>query len=145
MATTKSFLTPEEEQEVVNAIKQAELNTSGEIRVHIEKGTDTLDRERATEVFNMLGMHQTELKNGVLFYIATEKRSFYICGDEGIDNLVPDDFWDTTKEKILTKFKKGEFKQGLVDGILMAGEQLKTHFPWQKDDINELPDEISKL
>ncbi|GLB47675.1 TPM domain-containing protein [Neptunitalea lumnitzerae] len=145
MATQQSFLTAEEEKEVIDAIKEAELNTSGEIRVHIEKGTDTPLEERAKEVFELLEMHKTQLKNGVLVYIAIEKHSFYICGDEGINTLVADNFWDSTKEIMLQNFKQGLFKEGIVAGILKAGEQLKVHFPYQDDDINELPDEISKL
>ncbi|SFU30550.1 TLP18.3, Psb32 and MOLO-1 founding protein of phosphatase [Pustulibacterium marinum] len=144
MPSIKDFLSKEDETAIVAAIKTAETNTSGEIRVHIEKGTDKDDFDRALEVFQMLEMHKTELQNGVLIYVAVEKRTFVICGDKGINDVVPDNFWDSTKDEIINQFKQGNFKQGLVDGILKAGEQLKAHFPYQDDDVNELPDEISK-
>jgi uncharacterized membrane protein len=89
-------------------------------------------------------MHETELKNGVLIYLAVADKKFVICGDKGINTVVPDDFWDTTKEAMLSHFKNGEFKQGLIDGIQKAGEQLKNYFPWQDGDTNELSNEISK-
>lgn len=145
MSKVEDFLTAEEEQHIIEAIQQAEKNTSGEIRVHIEKGKPEADDfERALQVFHHLKMDATEQRNGVLLYVAVEKRTFVICGDEGINNVVPNDFWDTTKDTIITSFKEGKFKDGLVNGILKAGEELKAHFPWQKDDINELSDEISK-
>jgi uncharacterized membrane protein len=80
---------------------------------------------------------------GVLFYLAVEDRKFAVIGDAGINAKVPVDFWDTTKELMLKNFKEGKFTEGLSEGIIIAGKQLKTHFPHQKDDVNELPDEIS--
>lgn len=88
-------------------------------------------------------MHATEDHNGVLFYIAVKNREFAIIGDGGINSRVPDNFWDSVKEVISHHFKSGNFTEGLVEGILMAGYQLKEHFPHKKDDVNELPDEIS--
>lgn len=143
MSKVDHFLTKEEEQTVVEAIRMAEKNTSGEIRVHIEKTTSKVPFDRALEVFHELKMDETQLKNGVLIYLAVADKKFVICGDKGINDLVPNDFWDTTKEIIKTQFKNGNFKQGLVDGILMVGEQLKEHFPWSADDTNELSNEIS--
>jgi uncharacterized membrane protein len=138
------FLSKTDEQEVVEAIQKAELNTSGEIRIHIE-GKATKDAyERALDVFNELKMHQTEQRNGVLIYVAAEDKKFVICGDEGINNVVADDFWDCTRDTIAEDFKKGNFKDGIVAGILNAGIQLKQFFPWQTDDENELSNEISK-
>jgi len=144
MSKKEEFLTPEEEQEIVNAISVAEKNTSGEIRVHIEKTIPNDAFDRAKEVFHLLKMDETELKNGVLIYMATESHSFVICGDKGINDVVSDDFWDSTREVMLTQFKKGNFKQGLIDGILRAGEQLQNHFPYLENDTNELSNEISK-
>lgn len=143
MSKVDHFLTKEEEQTVVEAIRMAEKNTSGEIRVHIEKTTSKVPFDRALEVFHELKMDETQLKNGVLIYLAVADKKFVICGDKGINDLVTNDFWDTTKEIMKTQFKNGNFKQGLVDGILMAGEQLKEHFPWSADDTNELSNEIS--
>jgi uncharacterized membrane protein len=144
MSKVEDFLTPAEEQEIVAAIGIAEKNTSGEIRVHIEKETSIAPVERAVEVFNMLQMQQTQERNGVLIYLAVKSKQFAICGDEGIDKKVPANFWDTTKDIMLAHFKSGNFKQGLIDGILKAGEQLKEHFPYQSDDTDELSNEISK-
>lgn len=144
MSKVEDFLTQEEEQEIVEAIRVAEKNTSGEIRVHLEKTTELDAFDRALEVFNELKMDETQLKNGVLIYLAVEDKTFVICGDQGINDVVTNDFWDTTKEAMVAHFKNGNFKQGLVDGILIAGEQLKKHFPWSEDDTNELSNEISK-
>ena len=138
------FLSKEEEQEIVEAIRIAEKNTSGEIRVHLEQ-TTTLDAyDRALAVFQELKMDETELKNGVLIYLAIKDRTFVICGDQGINDVVPNDFWDCTRDIMVTQFKAGNFKQGLIDGILRAGEQLQHYFPWKEGDTNELSNEISK-
>lgn len=138
------FLTKEDENEIVEAIRLAEKNTSGEIRVHIEQTTSKVPFDRALEVFYELKMNETELQNGVLIYLAIADKQFVICGDKGINEVVATDFWDRTKEIMAAQFKKGSFKQGLIDGITKAGEQLKTYFPWQTDDTNELSNEISK-
>ena len=144
MSKVEDFLTAQEEQEIVEAIQTAEKNTSGEIRVHIEKTTSIDAFDRALEVFNLLKMDETALKNGVLIYLAVADKSFVICGDEGINDVVENDFWDCTKDLMLLQFKKGNFKQGLIDGILKAGERLKTYFPHEGNDVNELSNEISK-
>src|SRR3970040_398620 len=144
MLKVEDFLTKEEEQEIVEAIRMAEKNTSGEIRVHIEKTTSMDAYERAMEVFHQLKMDETELQNGVLIYLAVEDRHFVICGDKGINDVVQHDFWDCTRDIMVTEFKKGDFKQGLIDGITRAGEQLQKYFPWQQGDTNELSNEISR-
>lgn len=144
MAITDGILSKSDEQEIVDAITQAELNTSGEIRVHIESGDDKPVLARAKEVFELLEMDQTASKNGVLFYIAIKQKSFAIIGDEGIDNIVKHDFWNSIKDSIIHHFKSGEFKMGLIKGITETGIKLQAHFPYQKDDVNELPNEISK-
>ncbi len=144
MAQVEDFLTKEEEQEIVEAIRLAEKETSGEIRVHIEKHTSSAAFDRAREVFHFLKMDETELKNGVLIYLAVEDHSFVICGDKGIDDVVSDDFWDCTKDAMVSQFKTGNFKQGLIDGIKRAGEQLQKYFPWREGDSDELSNEISR-
>jgi len=143
MSKVEKFLTQEEEREVVEAIRLAEQNTSGEIRVHIEKTASIDTFERAMEVFHELKMDETELKNGVLIYLAVKDKTFVICGDKGINDVVPPDFWDCTRDIMAADFKQGNHKQGLIDGIKNAGEQLKKHFPWQHGDTNELSNEIS--
>lgn len=137
------FLSKEDENEIVAAIQLAEKNTSGEIRVHIEQTTSKDPFERALEVFYELKMNETELQNGVLIYLAIADKQFVICGDKGINDVVASDFWDCTKEIMANQFKQGNFKQGLIDGVTRAGEQLTTFFPWQADDTNELSNEIS--
>ena len=144
MTKFTSFLNVEDEQAIVAAIGIAEQNTSGEIRVHIEQESATPPMERAVEIFEQLKMQHTKERNGVLLYVAVGSKQFAICGDEGIDKKVPANFWDSTKDIMLAHFRNGNFKQGLIDGILMAGEQLKTHFPYQDNDTNELSNEISK-
>ncbi|GAA0755772.1 TPM domain-containing protein [Psychroflexus lacisalsi] len=138
------FISPEDEKEIIEAIKEAELNTSGEIRVHIEHEC-TGDRfDHALEIFEKLEMHKTELSNGVLIYVSIDDHQLVILGDKGINDVVPKGFWESTKDEIINQFKKNNYKQGLVNGILEAGKQLKQHFPFQSDDTNELDNEISK-
>lgn len=144
MPLAKDFLTPEEEHEVVQAIVAAERNTSGEIRVHIENHTEKQPLERAQEVFYQLGMDKTTLQNGVLFYVGVQDHTFAIIGDKGINDLVENNFWDKTKDLVISHFKNGRFKQGLVEGILKAGEKLKVLFPSSDNNKDELPNEISK-
>lgn len=143
--SAKDFFTPEEEQQIVNAITVAEKNTSGEIRVHIESHHEKPPLERAQEVFYLLGMDKTAARNGVLFYLATEDRTFALIGDEGIDKAVENDFWDCTKDVVIGHFKENRFAQGLSEGILRAGDRLQQYFPYADDDTDELPNEISKI
>ncbi len=125
------------------AIVEAELNTSGEIRVHIARKCPERALDCAAYWFEKLKMHKTKLRNGVLFYLATDDKKFAIIGDAGINAKVPDNFWDEIKDDMQTAFKQGDFEGGLSEGIKKAGEQLKQHFPYQQNDINELNDEIS--
>ena len=144
MSKTEDFLTPEEEHEIVNALSIAEKNTSGEIRVHIENHSEKPPLERAKEVFLSLEMDKTQARNGVLFYVGVSDKTFAILGDEGIDKKVELDFWHMTKETVIQHFKNKNYKEGLVAGILSAGERLKSFFPYEADDTNELSNEISK-
>ena len=144
MSIVENFLTAEEEQEIIDAIRKAEKNTSGEIRVHLEAHCPANIEERVHEVFHYLKMDNTKLQNAVLIYVAVADKCFYIYGDKGIDNVVPQNFWESTKETIQQDFKKGNFKRGLVNGILSTGIQLEKHFPWHFFDTDELSNEISK-
>ncbi len=144
MANLEDFLTHEEEQEIIQAIRKAEGNTSGEIRVHIERTSNKDIFDRALEVFHLLKMDNTKLQNGVLIYVAIDDRNFVIYGDKGINEVVGADFWNSTKDVMVSHFKNGDFKQGLIEGVLKAGKELETHFPWIHGDKNELPDNISK-
>ncbi len=144
MAVTEQFISKEDELEIIDAIQNAENKTSGEIRVHIEEHSELEVLDRAKEVFVTLEMHKTNARNGVLFYIGIRNRSFAIFGDNGINNAVPDDFWECTKDVVIEHFKQQKIKEGLVAGILRAGEQLKKYFPIQENDENELSNEISR-
>ncbi|MDV6168800.1 TPM domain-containing protein [Flavobacterium sp. DG1-102-2] len=144
MPKANDFLTPKDEEVIVAAIQQAEKNTSGEIRVHIENHAEKPPLERAQEVFFELDMDKTTARNGVLFYVGVADHTFAIIGDEGIDKVVEADFWDCTRDVVISHFKGNRFAQGLSEGILRAGERLKTYFPYSDDDKNELPDTISK-
>lgn len=140
----KDFFADSEKQAIVAAIREAEKNTSGEIQVHIERRCkESIVLERATKVFSKLNMHLTRERNGVLFYLAIDDRKFAILGDSGINNKVSDNFWNDIKDQMEKHFRSGKFTDGLCEGIKSAGLQLKQHFPYKKDDVNELPDEIS--
>lgn len=144
MSKVEDFLSAKEEQEIVAAIRKAERNTSGEIRVHIESSANKDAFKRALEVFHLLKMFNTKQQNAVLIYVAVVDHKFVIYGDDGINNVVPKDFWDSTKNAMQTHFKEGNFKQGIIEGVLKAGEELKSHFPWSINDEDELSNEISK-
>ena len=144
MPNIELFLTSNEEAEIVEAIRIAENTTSGEIRVHIEQKCDIDAYEHALEVFHLLKMNNTQQRNGVLIYVAVDNKSFVILGDQGINNIVGADFWNSTRDKISNQFKSSNFKQGLIDGITEAGKALSQHFPWNDDDKDELDNSISK-
>ncbi len=141
--SVKSFFTDLQQKTILEAIEKAEKNTSGEIRVHLESKCKIDQTKRAIEVFEKLQMHKTELRNGVLFYLATEDKKFAVIGDTGINNVVPTNFWDNVKTGIINNFKSGKFADGLIEGILLTGEKLQSHFPHQINDINELSNDIS--
>lgn len=144
MNKAESFLTAQEERAIVRAIQDAETNTSGEIRVHIENESVKPTLERARTVFQYLDMDQTALRNGVLLYIGVKSRQFAIIGDEGINKVVPNGFWEEEKKIALHHFSKKEYQEGLLKVIKNIGEKLKAFFPYEKGDTNELPNEISK-
>jgi uncharacterized membrane protein len=131
------------ETAITSAISLAEQETSGEIRVHLESTCNKDSVDRAIEVFNLLKMDQTLLKNGVLIYVAIKDRKLAIIGDTGINEVVPSDFWDSTRDLLVTHFKDGKYVEGLVNAIEEAGKVLKQYFPFKSDDQNELSNEIS--
>jgi len=143
MSKVEDFLTSTQEQEIIEAIRLAEKGTSGEIRVHLEKSTKKDTLERAKEVFCFLKMDETKQQNGILFYVAVDDKKFSVIGDKGIDNTVPDDFWNGIKNIVLEHFSKTNYVEGLKQGIAETGLKLKEFFPYQSDDKNELSDEIS--
>jgi uncharacterized membrane protein len=143
----RRFFKTNDKQKIMTAIEQSEKLTSGEIRVHVESKVGNKVNDdvigRAKEIFESLGMAKTELHNGVLIYLAVEDHKFAIIGDRGIDKVVPQNFWDETKEKMQALFKEGKFADGVCLGITLAGEHLAKYFPCQSGDVNELTNEIS--
>ena len=140
---TRHFLNKEQQSLIIKAIEQAELNTSGEIRVHIEPKCNQDVLLRSVYLFSKLKMNNTQLRNGVLIYLAYESRKFAIIGDKGINDLVPNNFWDDTKSIMLEYFKQSNFSEGIVYAVEQVGEKLKKFFPYSKNDINEQPNDIS--
>jgi uncharacterized membrane protein len=138
-----TFFSKEQQAQILASVREAEKETSGEIRVHIETSFtgDVLDR--AAWVFKKLEMHKTNERNGVLFYLAVNDRKFAIIGDAGINSKVPAGFWNEISDLLVRNFRDGKFTEGLSEGILLAGKQLHVHFPYKKADVNELSDEIS--
>lgn len=138
-----SFFNKEQQAQILASVREAEKATSGEVRVHIESSCNEDVLDRAAWIFKKLGMHKTAERNGVLFYLAVSDRKFAIIGDAGINAKVPAGFWDEISNLLTKNFRGGRFTEGLAEGIILAGKQLKVHFPHSKDDINELSDEIS--
>ena len=137
-----ALFTIEEQEKIADAIAAAEKATSGEIRVAIEKSCHGNAFERATQYFSELGMDKTSQHNGVLIYLATEDHKFAIIGDRGIDNVVPEDFWETTQVAMKAHFLSGNMADGIIAGVSLAGEKLALFFPYQGGDVNELPNDI---
>ena len=138
-----NFFSNYEEQAIIEAIQGAELNTSGEIRVHLEDKVKGNVLDVAVRVFRELEMDKTQARNGVLILIAPLDKKYAILGDEGINKVVPENFWDAEKNLMQEHFKEGAFCKGICEVIGRIGVKLKEHFPYQSDDVNELPDEIS--
>ena len=139
----KDFFTEVQQQEVIAAIAAAELNTSGEIRLHLVDSCPGDPKAEAISVFEKLGMTATQLRNGVLIFLAVQDKKFAIIGDKGINEVVPADFWDSIRDEILSNFKQGDYLRGLKQGIAHVGEKLKDHFPFGDEDQNELSNDIS--
>lgn len=137
------FFSKPDQEDIRQAIMNAELDTSGEIRVHIENSCSGDVMDRAAFLFKQLGMTRTELRNGVLIYLAVSNRRFAILGDTGINKVVPENFWADIKANMIDHFREDRFTEGLIEAIGAAGTQLKQHFPCKRDDVNELSDEIS--
>lgn len=139
----KDFFSEGQKSAIRMSIAEAELHTSGEIRVHIENkgGSDVV--ARAKRIFERLRMHKTEERNGVLFFIGVKDHCFAIYGDKGIHERVHPDFWKEVKDEMEQNFRKGMFTEGLCIGIEMAGQKLRQHFPRKHSDKNELSNEVT--
>jgi uncharacterized membrane protein len=139
----KDFFSQEELKKIVESIEKAELETSGEIRFHMESHCKSNALSRAIQVFKNLKMHKTQLRNGTLIYLATADKKFAIVGDKGINEKVADNFWEDVKNNMSEQFMNNEFVSGISNAVLKVGEKLKEYFPYQADDINELSDDVS--
>lgn len=138
-----NFFSKEEEEQIIDAIREAEENTSGEIRVHLEEKVDGDVLDAAVKTFFKIGMQHTVENNGVLIFLVPDEKRFAIIGDKGINEKVPLGFWDDVKNKIQEHFRKGEYAKGVCEGIILSGQKLKAFFPLKADDKNELPNELS--
>jgi len=140
----KHFFSCQEKKEIVTAIEALEKKTSAELRVHIgvhNKGISVFDQ--AKREFENLGMTATREKNGVLIFICSNRHEFAILGDSGIDQKVPQGFWQLISEKMAEYFHQGRLAEGVCMGIALAGEELQTYFPVRPDGRNELPNAVS--
>lgn len=137
------FFSKEEEKQIISAIESAEMQTSGEIRVHLTRRSPKDIMQHALQLFHKLDMHKTAQRNGVLILLAPQARQFAILGDEGINKAVPPNFWQTERDILLQHFRNKAYGEGVSKVIEQIGEKLKTFFPRQDDDVNELSDEIS--
>ncbi len=137
------FFTKEQKDDIKSAVEMAELDTSGEIRVHIENNCNGEVLDRAAYLFDKLGMAKTSHRNGVLIYLAVKNRKFAIIGDMGINKVVPENFWDSIKDEMISMFRQDKFTEGLIRGVSESGSHLKKYFPHTKEDVNELSDDIS--
>ena len=138
------FFRQEEEATLVNAIKEAEAKSSGEIRVHLTKCCDGSPEEAGAKLFEKLGMTRTAERNGILIYLALKSRKFAILGDRGIHEKVGADFWYAIRDAMQEEFRRGEFVKGLLHGIQTCGAKLGRYFPHRADDHNELPNDLSQ-
>jgi uncharacterized membrane protein len=137
------FLSDEEKDRIVQAIRDAEKNSSGEIRVHAEYYCRGEPLERAKGVFEFLGMTNTRERNGVLIYVSFGDRKLAVLGDSGISERVSLEFWEEVKNQVGEELTSGHFCRGICLGVKIVGEKLKELFPRQPYDVNELKDEIS--
>ena len=139
----KKFFSYEQQEQLIQAIRNAEMNTSGEIRIHLEERSGEDPYKSAVKVFEKLNMHKTAQRNGVLFYLSTSDQKLSIIGDKGINEKVPAGFWDDIFQQMIRHFQQEQLLEGLIIGVSMAGEQLAIYFPFENNDKNELSDELS--
>lgn len=145
MSVISDYISEEDEKAIVKAIRDGEKRTSGEIRLHIEMNCPLKDPyQRALQVFEELEMHQTEMANGILIYLALEDHKIVVCGDKGINDIVGEKYWKSTVDSMITYFKKDNYREGLIQVVTKVSQQLKEHFPYEEGDTNELSDDISK-
>ncbi|HYR45806.1 MAG TPA: TPM domain-containing protein [Thermoanaerobaculia bacterium] len=140
----RHFFSKLDSDRIVEAIAEAEKKSSGQVRVHVTHRKPENLEQRAERRFEKLGMTRTAHRNGVLIYIAPKLRRFRILGDTGVHEKCGDEFWKETAAEMESHFRRGEFTEGVVKGVQKAGELLAAHFPRERGDVNELPDQIDE-
>jgi len=143
MPNARKFFNAREQQILLDAIAKAELNTSGEIRVHVENFSFRSEIKNAEKVFVKLKMHETKERNGILIYIAAFSRKIAVVGDEGIHQKLGNEFWQSLVTKLIGQFKTDKKAEALAGAIVECGAQLGNFFPRKNDDSNELTNTIS--
>jgi len=140
----KEFFTDEEKQSIIDAVRNAEQRTSGEVRVFVESRCRYVNAiDRAVEIFENLQMQKTELRNATLVYVAVKDRQLAVFGDEGIHQKVGNEYWANEVVKMIHAFNRDNIAEGISKCVLNIGEALATHFPYDRStDKNELPDDI---
>ena len=137
------FFSGKEKKQILAAVQEAERNTSGEIRVHLAHKIRGPVFGHAQKVFQKIGMTKTAQRNGVLIFLATKDKKFAVLGDVGINEKVPEGFWNDVVQIMQEHFRQDQFAEGISEAILRVGEKLKAYFPYQSNDKNELSDGIS--
>jgi uncharacterized membrane protein len=142
----KAFLEVLDDDRILAAIRDAEERSRGEVRVHVARGRVANARAAAEAAFPRLGMTETAERNGVLVFLAPESQRFAVVGDEAVDARVPEGFWVSVVEVMAGEFRAGRFTEGIVGAVAKVGDELARHFPRRpgEDDVNELPDAISR-
>ena len=140
----KEFFTDEEKQSIIDAVRNAEQRTSGEVRVFVESRCRYVNAiDRAVEIFENLQMQKTELRNATLVYVAVKDKQLAVFGDEGIHQKVGNEYWANEVVKMIHAFNRDNIAEGISRCVLNIGEALATHFPYDRStDKNELPDDI---
>ena len=139
----EDYFSLQEKQMIAHAIQQAELQTSGEVRVFVESKCNYVNAiDRAKEIFDKLNMHKTENKNAVIVYVALKHKQLAIFADDGIYKKTGVQFWNDELNLMIDYFKNENIVDGITKVVEHIGEALKTHFPFQKNDTNELPNDV---
>ena len=137
------FIPSDGQRRIADAITAAERHPTGEICVHVTPRCRGNVMKRATKTFNRLHLYTTRRRNAVLIFVAYEDRKFAILGDTGINDVVPDGFWDAEVEELGRFLKAGRQVDGLCEVISHIGERLSQYFPGERDDENELSNEVT--
>lgn len=143
MRNARNFFSKEEQALLIKAIEEAEQNTSGEIRLHVENFCFGNPVDAAIKTFHRLKMQNTKERNGVLFYIAVISHKMAIVGDEGIHQKLGESFWKNLSDKLISSFKQKGHAAVLAMCIWECGNELKKIFPIKEDNKNELSNSIS--